>query len=746
MRPVTGRTSRRRSRCGRCSCTSARPWSPPASRSTRSRTSSPRSPSRSATPRPRSRPARPASRSRWRAGRRPRTRRSPVRSASTSRPRCAGSGATCCSAGWTARPRSDGCCALRDQPPRYPVWLANLGWVSTAIGIALILQPGWRNVALAAVASVVVVGLFRAGPALPAAGDAAAGGGGVRRGLPGLRRRRPRPGGGTAADAAAAAGRPAARAPCIVTAMSELAAGDMIAGSSRLTFGLVQVLLFTLGVVGASRLFDLPPEALRNVRVAELGWWAAPLGLVLICVGIGLLESPPVRLLPWILLVLVLAFGAQALGQHYSGPVLGSFLGAVAASPAPTSSRPSCPTSPGSSSSCRPSGCSCPAASACSRRPSSRSTRAARRPPSSAWSPSSAPSPSACWSAPPSRSRPAAPSAAPGVAATAGSCRSTTASRFDGPSRYADRSADVLQVTGRARPAAVAALLALAASALLAPPGAAAAPTATLAVVPAAVPARARPPRPPGRPAAPPSSAPQPSAHVWYRIPAVVRTPAGTLVAFAERRRSTGAASDVSDTEIVRARSTRRRLPLEPLRPWSPTRAAARSATRRRSSTSATGEVLLLSVHRAPGSPTTARGLHLQRSSDDGLTFTPYAAAGVDMTGVDGWHGGLTGPGHALQLHVARPARTPAASSCRWATRRTAATAPTGCVSDDHGAHWRVGYDQRGGRGPHRGHRGRAAGRSPVDRLPRPWHLRRRGPEPRQRLLHRRRLDARRTG
>ncbi|GAB2577366.1 threonine/serine exporter family protein [Microlunatus antarcticus] len=221
--------------------------------------------------------------------------------------------------------------ALRSQPPRYPVWLANLGWVSTAVGIALILQPGWRNVALAGVASVVVVGLFRLAQRfrllstlLPvvaafvvaclvfAAADLGLVEGPLRTLLPPL-----------------AVLLPGA---LIVTAMSELAAGDMIAGSSRLTFGLVQVLLFTLGVVSASRLFDLPAEALRNVRVAELGWWAAPVGLVLICLGIGLLESPPVRLLPWILLVLVLAFGAQALGQHYSGPVLGSFLGAVAAS------------------------------------------------------------------------------------------------------------------------------------------------------------------------------------------------------------------------------------------------------------------------------------------------------------------------------------------------------------------------------------------------------------------------------
>jgi uncharacterized membrane protein YjjP (DUF1212 family) len=221
--------------------------------------------------------------------------------------------------------------ALRHQPPRYPVWLANLGWVATAVGIALILQPGWRNVALSGVASAVVVGLFRLAQRfrllatlLPvvaafvvaclvfAAADLGLVEGPLRTLLPPL-----------------AVLLPGA---LIVTAMAELAAGDMIAGSSRLTFGLVQVLLFTLGIVGASRLFHLPASALQNVRVAELGWWAAPVGLVLICVGIGLLESPPVRLLPWILLVLVLAFGAQSLGQHYSGPVLGSFLGAVAAS------------------------------------------------------------------------------------------------------------------------------------------------------------------------------------------------------------------------------------------------------------------------------------------------------------------------------------------------------------------------------------------------------------------------------
>ena len=69
--------------------------------------------------------------------------------------------------------------ALRLQPPRYPVWLANLGWIATATGIALILQPGWPNVALAALGSVVVVALVRLAQRLTRAGDAAARRGGV---------------------------------------------------------------------------------------------------------------------------------------------------------------------------------------------------------------------------------------------------------------------------------------------------------------------------------------------------------------------------------------------------------------------------------------------------------------------------------------------------------------------------------------------------------------------------------------
>jgi uncharacterized membrane protein YjjP (DUF1212 family) len=221
--------------------------------------------------------------------------------------------------------------ALRAQPPRYPAWLADLGLVGIATGIAFIVQPGWPNVAFAAAGAVLVAGLTRLSrrvtllaALLPtvaaflvacgvfAAADAGMLDGPLRTLLPPLAVLLP---GGL-----------------IVTAMSELAAGDMVAGSSRLIFGIVQLLLFTLGIVAAVRLLGVPLSALQNVRVDQLGWWATPVGLVLISLGIGVLESPPLRLLPWITVVLVAAFAAQTLGQRYSGPVLGSFLGALAAS------------------------------------------------------------------------------------------------------------------------------------------------------------------------------------------------------------------------------------------------------------------------------------------------------------------------------------------------------------------------------------------------------------------------------
>jgi uncharacterized membrane protein YjjP (DUF1212 family) len=71
----------------------------------------------------------------------------------------------------------------------------------------------------------------------------------------------------------------------IVTGMSELAAGAMVAGTARLVFGAVQLLLLTFGVVAAVRVSGVAPEALANVRIDELGPWAPWAGLLLVGLG-----------------------------------------------------------------------------------------------------------------------------------------------------------------------------------------------------------------------------------------------------------------------------------------------------------------------------------------------------------------------------------------------------------------------------------------------------------------------------
>lgn len=221
--------------------------------------------------------------------------------------------------------------SLRSRPSRYPRWVVQVAWVAVAVGIALILQPGWANVVAAGCCALVVLGLLglarRAqlvSTLLPtvaafvvscivfAGADAGLLEGPLRTVLPPL-----------------AVLLPGA---LMVTGMSELAAGQMQAGSARLIYGTVQLGLFALGLVAAVSLLDVPPEQLANVRVDEIGWWAAPLGLTLIGVGICLMESVPMRMLPWILAVLVVAFAAQSAGQQIGPSGLGSFLGALAAS------------------------------------------------------------------------------------------------------------------------------------------------------------------------------------------------------------------------------------------------------------------------------------------------------------------------------------------------------------------------------------------------------------------------------
>lgn len=225
----------------------------------------------------------------------------------------------------------DGLAATARRPVQQPPWLVALAWPVLAVGIALILQPGWANVAAAGVSALIVLTLVQLAeryevvkallPTLAAfavsllvfgAADAGLLHGPLRTVLPPL-----------------AVLLPGA---LVVNGMSELAAGHMQAGSARLTYGLAQLGLFALGLLMATALLRVPTPTLANLRVDEIGWAGAPVGLVLIGASICLMEGVPLRLQGWVLLVLSLAFGAQVAGQELGSIALGGFLGAIAAS------------------------------------------------------------------------------------------------------------------------------------------------------------------------------------------------------------------------------------------------------------------------------------------------------------------------------------------------------------------------------------------------------------------------------
>jgi uncharacterized membrane protein YjjP (DUF1212 family) len=119
----------------------------------------------------------------------------------------------------------------------------------------------------------------------------------------------------------------------LAIATMELAAGQMVSGASRLVSGFVQLALLAFGILAASELISQSRADLVDHRVAGVGDWAAWLGVVVFTIGIYLHFSAPLRSLPWILFVLLVAFAGQSLGDVLFGGQLSGFVGAVIMTP-----------------------------------------------------------------------------------------------------------------------------------------------------------------------------------------------------------------------------------------------------------------------------------------------------------------------------------------------------------------------------------------------------------------------------
>ena len=119
----------------------------------------------------------------------------------------------------------------------------------------------------------------------------------------------------------------------LAIATMEIAAGQMVSGASRLVNGFVLLALLAFGIIAAGALVRVPAADFVDHQAAGLGGWAGWAGVVVFAIGIYLHFSAPLRSFPWMLLVLIVAFAGQTVGDALFGGQISGFFGAVVMTP-----------------------------------------------------------------------------------------------------------------------------------------------------------------------------------------------------------------------------------------------------------------------------------------------------------------------------------------------------------------------------------------------------------------------------
>ncbi|TXS45125.1 exo-alpha-sialidase [Streptomyces sp. uw30] len=186
-----------------------------------------------------------------------------------------------------------------------------------------------------------------------------------------------------------------------------------------------------------------------------------------------------------------------------------------------------------------------------------------------------------------------------------------------------------------------------------------------------------------------------------FRIPAVVATASGTLLAFCEGR--VNSARDYGHIDIVLKRST------DGGHTWGPLTVAADNNWHLAGNPAPvvldSGRILLVYVRSTAGasedailrgevSDTDGRRVWVRHSDDDGVTWSSSKEITAQVK-KPGWRWYATTPGHAIQLgtgrvvvaanHTIPPAGTDSGTEARYNSGHC-------LLSDDRGATWRIGY------------------------------------------------------
>ena len=120
----------------------------------------------------------------------------------------------------------------------------------------------------------------------------------------------------------------------LTTGTVELAARQMIAGASRLVFGLVQLALLAFGILAAGTVVGVESSSYATLEASDpFPWWSAMLGVLLFAVGNYLHFSAPASTFGWMLLALLVAYAGQTIGATVISPTISGFIGALAMTP-----------------------------------------------------------------------------------------------------------------------------------------------------------------------------------------------------------------------------------------------------------------------------------------------------------------------------------------------------------------------------------------------------------------------------
>ncbi|MGW1287447.1 exo-alpha-sialidase [Streptomyces sp. NPDC002586] len=188
----------------------------------------------------------------------------------------------------------------------------------------------------------------------------------------------------------------------------------------------------------------------------------------------------------------------------------------------------------------------------------------------------------------------------------------------------------------------------------------------------------------------------QDPGYACFRIPAIVRTADGTLLAFAEGRVLN--CGDAADIDIVLKRST------DGGRTWGPLQVVIDGGGDTHGNPApvvdrATGRVWLAETYNTGRTDTAScpipcdRTPHIQYSDDDGRTWSAPRDLSPEILPADwnSWY--ATGPVHGIQLTRGRYAGRLVfgVNTETWDGSRVTANHAALIVSDDHGGHWRIG-------------------------------------------------------